>query len=117
MSTEEVGVAKENHADMVIRFILALSRRPVRPNNDQIADIRKRSNQEGHPWQSSHLAGESRGPPLFVATGPRPATRLRGLLIDVMPRHARICDECLMVFWERLFAGELTFNGAKRPRY
>ena len=42
------------------------------------------------------------------------ATRL---LIDVMPRHARICDECLMVFWERLFAGELTFNGAKRPRY
>jgi hypothetical protein len=44
----------------------------------------------------------------------REATRL---LIDVMPPHARICDECLMVCWERLFAGELTSNGAKRPRY
>jgi hypothetical protein len=39
------------------------------------------------------------------------------LLIDVMPRHARICDDCLMVFWERLLAGEQTSNGAKPPRY
>jgi len=39
------------------------------------------------------------------------------LLIDVMPQHARICDDCLMVFWERLFAGEVTPSGAKRPRH
>jgi len=39
------------------------------------------------------------------------------LLIDVMPQHAGICDDCLMAFWERLFAGEMTPSGAKRPRH
>jgi hypothetical protein len=39
------------------------------------------------------------------------------LLIDVMPQHAWICDDCLMVFWERQFAGEVTPRGAKQPRH
>jgi hypothetical protein len=38
-------------------------------------------------------------------------------LIDEIPQNEPVCDDCLLAFWERLFAGESTPRLAERPQH
>ena len=38
-------------------------------------------------------------------------------LIDEIPQNEPVCDDCLLAFWERLFADESTPRLAERPQH
>jgi len=72
----------------------------------------------GAPCKSSHFPNGGRRLARFCGAWPE-ANReaLRSLINDEIFPKGLVCDDCLLAFWERLFASEPKPPWANRPKH